>query len=153
MNLHDLKPNPGAHKERQRKGRGYGSGFGKTAGRGTKGQKAQSGGTIRLYHQGGNLPFYRKLPFKRGVGFTPINRIRYEEVNLEKLVDFPADTVITPEILFEAGIVNNLKMPVKVLGRGEIAVPLTVKAHKFSASAQEKIQNAGGSVTIIQTED
>jgi len=153
MELHDLKPNAGAHKERQRKGRGYGSGAGKTAGRGTKGQKSRSGGGVRLYHQGGNLPFYRKLPFKRGVGFTPINRIRYEEVNLEKLVDFSADTEITPELLLENGIINTLKMPVKVLGRGEVLVPLTVKAHKFSASAQEKIESAGGSVTIIQVEN
>ncbi len=153
MELHDLKPNKGAHKAGQRKGRGYGSGLGKTGGRGSKGQKSRSGGGVRLYHQGGNLPFYRKLPFKRGVGFNPINRIRYEEVNLEKLVDFTSDTEITPEILYEAGIVKTLKMPVKVLGRGEITVPLTVKAHKFSASAQEKIESAGGNVTIISAQD
>ena len=150
MELHDLKPNKGARKDRKRKGRGTGSGYGKTSGRGMKGQNARSGGGVRLYHQGGNLPFYRKLPFKRGEGFTVINRVRYAEVNLEKLSDFAADTEITPEMLLEAGIINDLKMPVKILGRGEVSVPLTVKTHNISASAQEKIESAGGSVVIIQ---
>lgn len=150
MELHDLKPNKGARKDRKRKGRGTASGYGKTSGRGMKGQSSRAGGGVRLYHQGGNLPFYRKLPFKRGEGFTVINRVRYAEVNLEKLDHFPADAEITPEILVEAGIVDNLKMPVKILGRGEVAVPLTVKAHKVSANAQEKIESAGGSVVIIE---
>lgn len=150
MELHELKPNEGARKNRKRKGRGTASGYGKTSGRGMKGQNSRSGGGVPLYHQGGNLPFYRKLPFKRGEGFTVINRVRYAEVNLEKLSDFPADTEITPELLLEAGIINDLKMPVKVLGRGDVAVPLTVKTHKISASAQEKIEGAGGRVDIIQ---
>lgn len=150
MELHDLKPNEGARKDRKRKGRGTASGYGKTAGRGMKGQKARSGGGVRLYHQGGNLPYYRKLPFKRGEGFFVVNRVRYEEVNLEKLSDFPANTEITPEMLQDAGIINNLKKPVKILGRGEVAVPLTVKTHKISASAQEKIESAGGSVVLIE---
>jgi large subunit ribosomal protein L15 len=150
MELHDLKPNKGARKDRKRKGRGTGSGYGKTSGRGMKGQNARAGGGVPLYHQGGNLPFYRKLPFKRGEGFTVINRVRYAEVNLEKLSDFPSDTEITPEVLLEAGIIDNLKMPVKILGRGEVAVPLTVKTHKISASAQEKLERAGGNVVIIQ---
>ena len=150
MELHELKPNKGARKDRKRKGRGTASGYGKTSGRGMKGQNARSGGGVRLYHQGGNLPFYRKLPFKRGEGFSVINRVRYAEVNLEKLNDFPADTEITPEVLLEAGVINNMKKPVKILGRGEVTVPLTVKVHKISASAQEKIESAGGNVAIIQ---
>jgi large subunit ribosomal protein L15 len=150
MELHDLKPNEGARKDRKRKGRGTGSGYGKTSGRGMKGQNSRAGGGVPLYHQGGNLPFYRKLPFKRGEGFNVINRVRYEEVNLEKLSEFPADAEITPEVLLEAGMINGLKKPVKILGRGDVAVALTVKAHKFSASAQEKIESAGGSVVVIQ---
>lgn len=150
MELHDLKPNQGARKDRKRKGRGTGSGYGKTSGRGMKGQNSRAGGGVPLYHQGGNLPFYRKLPFKRGEGFNVINRVRYEEVNLEKLSEFPADAEITPEVLLEAGMINGLKKPVKILGRGDVAVALTVKAHKFSASAQEKIESAGGSVVVIQ---
>jgi large subunit ribosomal protein L15 len=150
MELHDLKPNQGARKDRKRKGRGTGSGYGKTSGRGMKGQNSRAGGGVPLYHQGGNLPFYRKLPFKRGEGFTVVNRVRYEEVNLEKLSGFPADAEITPEVLLEAGMINDLKKPVKILGRGDVAVALTVKAHKFSASAQEKIESAGGSVVVIQ---
>ena len=150
MELHDLKPNKGARKDRKRKGRGTASGYGKTSGRGMKGQNARAGGGVRLYHQGGNLPFYRKLPFKRGEGFSVINRVRYAEVNLEKLDIFPADSEITPETLLEAGVIKDLKKPVKILGRGEVTVSLTVKVHKVSASAQEKIESAGGNVAIIQ---
>lgn len=150
MELHDLKPNEGAKKDRKRKGRGTGSGYGKTSGRGMKGQNSRSGGGVRLYHQGGNLPFFRKLPFMRGEGFHVMNRVRYEEVNLDKLSDFPAKTEITPEVLLEAGIIKNLKKPVKILGRGDVTVPLTIKTHKISASAQEKIEGAGGSVVLIQ---
>ncbi|NLN69187.1 MAG: 50S ribosomal protein L15 [Chloroflexi bacterium] len=150
MELHDLKPNEGARQNRKRKGRGTASGYGKTSGRGVKGQKARSGGGVRLYHQGGNLPYFRKLPFMRGVGFNPINRVRYAEVNLEKLGEFPADSEITPELLVEAGIIKNLKTPVKILGRGDVSVALNVKAHKVSASAKEKIEGAGGSVELIQ---
>ncbi len=152
MKLHDLKPNEGARKDRKRKGRGTASGYGKTSGRGMKGQNSRSGGGVPLYHQGGNLPYFRKLPFMRGEGFHVVNRVRYEEVNLEKLVEFPADTEITPEALLEAGIIKNLKKPVKILGRGDVSVALTVKTHKISASAQEKIEGAGGSVVLIQAE-
>lgn len=152
MKLHDLKPNEGARKDRKRKGRGTASGYGKTSGRGMKGQNSRSGGGVPLYHQGGNLPYFRKLPFMRGEGFHVVNRVRYEEVNLEKLVEFPADTEITPEALLEAGIIKNLKKPVKILGRGDVSVALTVKTHKITASAQEKIEGAGGSVVLIQAE-
>jgi large subunit ribosomal protein L15 len=152
MKLHDLKPNEGARKDRKRKGRGTASGYGKTSGRGMKGQNSRSGGGVPLYHQGGNLPYFRKLPFMRGEGFHVVNRVRYEEVNLEKLSEFPADTEITPEALLEAGIIKNLKKPVKILGRGDVSVALTVKTHKISASAREKIEGAGGSVVLIQAE-
>lgn len=150
MKLHDLKPNKGAHKDRNRVGRGTAAGQGKTAGRGMKGQKSRAGGGVPLYHQGGNLPFFRKLPFKRGEGFSVPNRVNYAEVNLEQLAGFDVDTEITPEVLFEAGIVNDLNAPIKILGRGDVSVALVVKTHKISKSAQEKLESAGGSVEIIQ---
>ena len=150
MKLHDLKPNEGAHKDRNRVGRGTAAGQGKTCGRGMKGQNSRSGGGVPLYHQGGNLPFYRKLPFKRGEGFSIINRVEYAEVNVDQLNEFDADTEITPEFLLGAGIINGLDKPVKILGRGDVAVALSVKTHKISKSAQEKIEGAGGSVEIIQ---
>lgn len=150
MKLHDLKPNEGAHKNRNRVGRGPAAGQGKTAGRGMKGQNSRAGGGVPLYHQGGNLPFYRKLPFKRGEGFSIIDRVQYEEVNLEKLDGFAANAEITPEVLFENGIINDLDAPVKILGRGDVSVALTVKTHKISKSAQEKLESAGGKVEIIQ---
>jgi large subunit ribosomal protein L15 len=150
MELHDLKPNKGAHQDRKRVGRGTAAGQGKTCGRGMKGQKSRAGGGVPLYHQGGNLPFYRKLPFKRGEGFTLINRVRYAEVNLEQLSGFRANSVITPEALLQAGIVNDLSMPVKILGRGEVSKALKFKVHSISKNAQEKIENAGGSIEIIQ---
>ena len=150
MQLNDLRPNKGATKNRKRVGRGPGAGQGKTAGRGMKGQKSRAGGGVPLYHQGGNLPFYRKLPFKRGQGFTVINRVRYAEVNLDQLQDFKAKNEVNPESLLEAGLINNLKKPVKVLGRGEIKAALKIKVHKVTKSAQEKIESAGGSVELIE---
>lgn len=150
MQLHDLKPNEGARKDRNRVGRGTAAGQGKTCGRGMKGQNARAGGGVPLYHQGGNLPFFRKLPFKRGEGMNVVNRVRYAEVNLENLAQFDADTEITPEVLLEAGMVNDLSMPVKILGRGDVSVALKLKTHAITKSAQEKIEGAGGSVEIIQ---
>lgn len=150
MQLHDLKPNKGAHRDRKRVGRGTAAGQGKTCGRGMKGQKSRAGGGVALYHQGGNLPFFRKLPFMRGEGFTVINRVEYEEVNLEKLDGLKAKTEVSPEFLLKAGIIKEKKLPVKILGRGEISVALKVKAHKVTKGAQEKIEKAGGSVEIIQ---
>jgi large subunit ribosomal protein L15 len=150
MELHDLKPNKGAHKNRKRVGRGTAAGQGKTAGRGMKGQNSRAGGGVPLYHQGGNLPFYRKLPFMRGEGFSVRNRVEYAEVNLEDLADFAAKTEINPDMLVEAGLVNKIGMPVKILGRGDVSVALQVKTHKISKSAQEKIESAGGSVELIE---
>jgi large subunit ribosomal protein L15 len=150
MELHDLKPNKGAHRDRNRVGRGTAAGQGKTCGRGMKGQNSRAGGGVPLYHQGGNLPFYRKLPFKRGEGFSVRNRVEYAEVNLEKLDAFSANAEITPEVLAENRIINGMDLPVKILGRGDISVALKVKTHKISKSAQEKIESAGGSVELIQ---
>lgn len=150
MKLHDLKPNKGAHKDRKRVGRGTGSGYGKTSGRGMKGQNARSGGGVPLYHQGGNLPLFRKLPFKRGQGMTIVNRVRYAEVNLDQLNEIKADSEVTPEFLLEKGLVNGLDLPIKILGRGDISVALKIKTHKISKGAQEKVESAGGSVEIIQ---
>lgn len=150
MKLNDLMPNPGAKKEPKRKGRGPGAGQGKTAGRGTKGQGSRSGEGGNLYRQGGNLPFYRRLPFIRGEGFTPPNQVEFEEINLEKLASFPADTEITPETLMEADLIRNLKHPVVIMGRGEISVPLTVRVHRITKGARAKIEAAGGRVELLQ---
>jgi large subunit ribosomal protein L15 len=149
MQLHDLKPNEGAKKTRKRVGRGTGSGAGKTAGRGTKGQNARSGGGVRLYHQGGNLPFFRKLPFLRGEGFTPRNRVRYAEVNLDALQGFKAGDEITPESLKAAGLLKGKNLPVKILGRGDINVALKFKAHKVTEGARQKIEKAGGTIETL----
>ena len=150
MQLHDLKPNKGAHKDRNRVGCGTAAGQGKTAGRGMKGQNSRAGGGVPLYHQGGNLPFFRKLPFKRGEGMNVINRVRYAEVNLDQLEQFDADTEITPHVLLETGLIDDLSMPVKILGRGDVSAALKVKTHAISKGAQDKIEGAGGSVEIIQ---
>jgi large subunit ribosomal protein L15 len=149
MKLHDLMPNPGAKKDRKRKGHGHGAGQGKTAGRGTKGQGARGGEGGNLYRQGGNLPFYRRLPFIRGEGFTPPNQVEYEEINLEKLASFAADAEITPETLVEADLLRNTKKPVVIMGRGEISVPLTVRVHRITKGARAKIEAAGGRVELL----
>jgi len=150
MKLHDLKPQEGSKKDRKRVGRGISAGQGKTAGRGTKGQGARSGGGTRKYHQGGNLPFFRRLPFVRGKGFTPLHRVEYNEVNLDQLSGFAADGEVTPETLAGARLLRDQRNPVVILGRGEITQALKVRVHRVSKSAQEKIEAAGGSVEIIQ---
>lgn len=150
MKLHDLKPQEGSKKKRQRVGRGISAGQGKTAGRGTKGQGARSGGGTRLYHQGGNLPFFRRLPFVRGKGFTPINRIEYNEVNLDQLTDFSAGSDVNPDSLTEKRLLRDPRNPVVVLGRGEIGVALKIRAHRVTAGARKKIEAAGGSVELIE---
>ena len=149
MKLHDLKPNEGSKKDRKRVGRGPAAGQGKTAGRGTKGQGARAGGGTRLYHQGGNLPFYRRLPFVRGKGFTPLNRVEYNEVNLDQLAGFNADSEVTPETLGEARLLRDPRNPVVILGRGDVKVALKVRVHRLSKSAAEKITAAGGTVETI----
>jgi large subunit ribosomal protein L15 len=149
MKLNDLKPNPGSKKNRKRVGRGTAAGQGKTAGRGTKGQSSRAGSGGHLYRQGGNLPFFRRLPFLRGYGFTPPNQVEYYEVNLEQLVDFAANVEVNPESLMDARLVRNLRKPVAILGRGEIKNALKVRAHRVTKGAREKIEAAGGSVEII----
>ncbi len=153
MKLHDLKPNKGAKKQRKRVGRGIAAGQGKTAGRGMKGQGARAGGGTRLYHQGGNLPFFRRLPFIRGKGFTPINRVEYDEVNLGQLKDFKAGSQVNPETLKVARLVKDLTNPVVLLGEGDVGVALEVKVHRISKGARAKIEAAGGSVEIISKQD
>ncbi len=150
MKLHDLKPQEGSKKNRKRVGRGIAAGQGKTAGRGTKGQGARAGGGTGLYHQGGNLPFFRRLPFLRGKGFTPINRIEYNEINLDQLEGFDPDSVISPDTLVEARLLRNNRRPVVILGRGDVNVSLNVRVHRISNGARTKIENAGGSVEIIE---
>jgi large subunit ribosomal protein L15 len=149
MRLNDLKPNLGAKKDRKRVGRGISAGQGKTSGRGTKGQGSRTGGGPRLYSQGGNLPLFRRLPFMRGQGFTPLNRVEYEEINLLQLNRFTAGTEITPELLFEAGFIRKGGTPVVILGDGEISVALKVRVHRVSKSAKAKIEAAGGSVETL----
>lgn len=146
MKLHELKPAEGSRKERNRVGRGIGSGNGKTAGRGHKGQNSRSGGGVRPGFEGGQNPLFRRLP-KRG--FTNINRKEYAIVNLDALNRFENGSEVTPELLLETGVVSNSKAGIKVLGNGTLNVKLTVKAHKFSASAKEAIENAGGSIEVI----
>lgn len=153
MKLHELKPSEGAKKERKRVGRGIAAGQGKTAGRGTKGQGARSGGGTRLYHQGGNLPFFRRLPFMRGKGFTPINRVEYNEVNLYQLTQFAEGSEITPQTLAAARLLRDERNPVVILGDGELKTALKVKVHRVSKGARAKIEAAGGSVELIQGED
>ncbi|MGQ9516194.1 MAG: 50S ribosomal protein L15 [Anaerolineae bacterium] len=150
MKLHELQPLPGSKKDRKRVGRGISSGHGKTAGRGTKGQRARSGGVKPPYFEGGQLPLVRRLPFKRG--FVNIFRVEYTPVNLERLDVFEAGSVVTPETLAAAGIIKSEKKPVVILGRGEVDRPLTVKAHRFSESARAKIEAAGGTVEVLPLE-
>jgi large subunit ribosomal protein L15 len=149
MKLNDLKPNEGSKKNRKRVGRGISAGQGKTCGRGTKGEGARSGQGGHLYRQGGNLPFYRRLPFVRGQGFTPPYQVEYNEINLDQLAQFKANAEVTPETLLDARLLRNPENPVSLLGRGELKTPLKVRVHRVTRSAREKIEQAGGSVELI----
>jgi len=142
--LHDLSPTSGSHRNRKRVGRGPGSGTGKNAGRGEKGQKSRSGGNVHPRFEGGQMPLIRRIP-KRG--FKSVNRVEYQVVNVRDLEQVDGD--VSPETLREAGLIRSLRKPIKVLGQGDLAKKLSVSAHKFSASAQAKIEAAGGSVTVI----
>jgi len=150
MKLNDLKPNKGSKRNKIRVGRGIAAGKGKTAGRGTKGQHSRAGSGGNLYRQGGNLPFYRHLPFKRGKGNTPINRIEYNEINIERLTKFKEGTEVTPELLAENNMLHKKKNPIVVLGQGSLSKPLMIKVHRVSKAAREKIEAAGGKVEIIK---
>ncbi|MCW5874507.1 MAG: 50S ribosomal protein L15 [Anaerolineales bacterium] len=147
MKLHELKPNPGKITRRARVGRGTGSGSGKTSGRGTKGQGARTGGGAGPYHQGGNLPFFRRLPFKRG--FNKPFQVIYNEINLDQLADFKDNSEVTPDTLRAAKLLPKTKRPIVLLGRGEVKAALKVSVHRATASAKAKIEKAGGSVTIL----
>ena len=149
MKLHDLRPDDGSKKKRKRVGRGIAAGQGKTAGRGTKGQGARSGGGKGLYFEGGQLPLARRLPFKRG--FTNRRKVYYKALNLSIFseMEVAAGTEINPEFLKEIGLLKKLTDPYVILGDGDLNVALTVKAYRVSKSAQEKIEKAGGSVEII----
>lgn len=149
MKLNDLRPNEGGgSKSRKRVGRGTSSGYGKTSGKGHKGQNARSGGGVRPGFEGGQMPLFRRLP-KRG--FTNIFRTEPEIVNINDLNRFEEGTEVTPEVLCESGLIKKayLKSGVKVLGNGDLNVKLTVKANKFSKSASEKIESSGGKVEVI----
>ena len=146
MKLHTLQPAEGSRKERNRVGRGQGSGNGKTAGRGQKGQKQRSGGKVRLGFEGGQQPLFRRLP-KRG--FTNINRKDYAIVNVEALNRFDEGTTVTPALLIEAGLIKKELSGVKILGEGQLSKKLTVQAAKFSKAAEEVITAAGGSIEVI----
>lgn len=146
--LHELSPVPGSHRTRKRVGRGPGSGLGKTAGRGQKGQKARSGGSVARGFEGGQMPLQRRIP-KRG--FTPLNRVEYAVVNLRDLAELQ-ESELTPELLREHGLVGKKALPLKVLGTGEVSKAFTVHAHAFSASARAKIEAAGGTVAVLGDE-
>lgn len=146
MKLHELRAVPGATKAPKRKGRGTATGQGKTAGRGMNGQNSRSGGGTRPGFEGGQMPLYRRIP-KRG--FTNIWATEYAILNVDDLNKFEAGTVVTPEMLKEAGIIKKIKDGVKVLGNGTLEKSVTVQAHKFSKTAVEKIESAGGKAEVI----
>jgi large subunit ribosomal protein L15 len=148
MKLHELKPNAGKVTVKRRVGRGTGSGRGKTSGRGTKGQGARAGGGAGLYHQGGNLPFFRRLPFKRG--FNPPFRTYYNEVNLDQLSAFKAGAEVNAESLQKASLLRSPESPIALLGRGEIKTALKIRVHRATKGAIAKVEKAGGSVEIIK---
>jgi len=147
MKLHELQRNIGATHAKKRVGRGSGSGLGKTSGRGQKGQKARSGGSINPVFEGGQLPLYRRIP-KRGFK-NYMFKTRYAVVNLDAFNVFENNTVVTPALLKEAGIVKNELDGIKVLGNGKLEKKLTIQANKFSKSAEEKIKEAGSKAEVI----
>jgi large subunit ribosomal protein L15 len=146
MKLHDLKPADGSRRSRKRVGRGPGSGHGKTCGRGSKGQKSRSGYSAKRGFEGGQMPLSRRLP-KRG--FVNIFRKEFRTVNVERLNAFEPDSVVDPLALQQAGLLRKGRDAVKVLGGGELKIKLAVQAHKFTKSAVQKIEAAGGSVTLL----
>jgi len=146
MKQNELKPAAGSRKSRKRVGRGPGSGLGKTSGRGEKGQKSRSGYSAKRGFEGGQMPLHRRIP-KRG--FHNIFRKEYLTVNVERLNQFAAGTVVTPESLRDAGMLHKGHLDVKVLGNGDIKVALTVRAHKFTEAAARKIQEAGGTAEVL----
>ena len=151
LRLDDLRGNPGANKTKKRLGRGHGSGRGKTAGRGTKGQNSRAGGGVRWGFEGGQLPIQKRLPYKRG--FTNIFKTEWEVVNLASFANLPADEPVTPQVLLAHGLIRDLDHPVKILGDGDVNGPFLVQAHAFSASAKERIAAAGGTTEELERLD
>lgn len=151
LTLDDLRPNKGSNTRKRRVGRGHGSGLGKTAGRGTKGQNARSGGGVRPGFEGGQLPIQQRMPYKRG--FTNIWKTQWETVNLGRLAELGVDGPITPDLLAELGVIRGTEFPVKILANGELTGAVTVHAHAFSKAAQAAIEAAGGSVTTLERTD
>jgi len=150
VRLNELTPPPGAKRKPKRIGRGLGSGHGTTATKGTKGQKARSGFSLRPGFEGGQLPLIKRLPEKRG--FTNIFRIEYATLNVDRLNLFEDNSEVTPQRLVEEGLVKSLKKPIKILGDGELKKSLVVKANKFTQTARTKIEAAGGRVVEISSE-
>ncbi len=146
MDLSSLKYTPGSRKGRKRIGRGTGSGWGKTSGRGHKGAGSRSGSKRRAWFEGGQMPLQRRIP---KFGFYNPFRVEYAVVNLSRLEELKDITEFTPEVMKEHGLIRNFNKPVKILGEGEITRKIDVKAHKYSKSAVEKIEKAGGSVTTL----
>lgn len=146
MKLHELRAAEGATRNRKRRGRGTATGQGKTGGRGMNGQKSRSGGGVRLGFEGGQMPLYRRIP-KRG--FTNIWKKQWSILNVDDLNTFEDGTEITPELLMEKGLAKQVKDGIKILGEGTLEKKLTVKAHKFSQTAVEKIESAGGKAEVI----
>jgi large subunit ribosomal protein L15 len=151
LDLNDLRPSKGSNQKRKRVGRGTGSGHGKTSGRGTKGQNARAGGGVRRGFEGGQLPIQQRLPYKRG--FTNIYKTPWEIVNIGRLAELEIAGPITPEVLAQRGVIRGTEYPVKILGDGELATALNVSAQAFSASAKERIEAAGGTVTVLERTD
>lgn len=151
MKLHELRPAEGEKKRRKRLGRGRGSGYGKTSGRGMKGQNARSGGGVRPGFEGGQTPLWQRTPEPRGTGFSDPWRVEFTPVNVKRIVlaGFAEGDVVTPETLAESGVIDGADELVVVLGRGEIDYALTVKAHRFSKGARAKIEDAGGVVVEL----
>ena len=147
MKQSELKPPVGAKHRSKRVGRGDGSGHGTYSGRGLKGQKSRSGGGVRLGFEGGQLPLIKRLPRKRG--FTNIFKVEYNIVNVGKLSVFSPGSEVTPQELFQAGLIKSLELPTKILGDGDIRHQLSVRANKFSATAEKKITAAGGEIQRI----
>jgi large subunit ribosomal protein L15 len=147
IGLNNLKPPVGSTHSKKRRGGGMGSGLGKTAGRGYKGQKSRSGARTKRGFEGGQMPLHRRLP-KRG--FTNIFKKEYAIVNLDRLKDFPAGATVSPQDLIEKGIIKNLRDGLKILGQGTLTQSLNISAHVFSKSAQEKIAKAGGRAEVIK---
>ncbi len=148
MRIHELQPPDGSTRTSIRIGRGHGSGKVKTGGKGTKGQNARAGGGVPPYFEGGQLPLIRKLPYRRG--FRNPFRVEFRVVNVRDLAQFPTGSTVGPEEFEMAGVLRGKGGPVKILGQGDFDIKLTIRAHKFSASAREKIESAGGTAETIE---